>query len=543
MTPADELPDLGNTDTKSKSTADLPEFIEIECGKAEKNTGQCYESNEHSDIGNYAFKLFLANLLNMPIYSEMQQTLKNFLTPSQKDSAYSLYDPQLKKAVPTQLYEIRINPNLSLSPGDIVALAGDFYADPDKPIAFGDDNGPDSKEERFKSACNKLISEPQRTGQIKKVVAHIRDDAEALKPDAHWTIKLKRVILNATDGNNIQYGYELADKDTHFWHSPFFKLAMTNFDHFGDEARVAFLTGYNLAMQLAKEARLEKDKLRKEELLRLSFLNLLFACHFLTDLFASGHVRTPRKQILNYLVGTQSVDAEGSSNTFDINSKPKLNEISAVNLVIAGIFARKMHDEDNQNGVYVKYPNSVKIWESYGDNNYYHQRNSDNAIQACEVMLEALMDIARVYNNQEPLLEKAFDNFVPTNKEAGNERAGRSPMFWVEGNKLMCRGDIVENAKAKGLIAGTIDGLSYAPINYSIAGVSMFNVKIIPAGNQAINQVKHAGQVVATTAVETKDKVIETAQHVLQKAEELGEQAKKELYDAITVIQPPCRLF
>lgn len=438
----------------------------------------------------------------------------------------------------TQLYEIEITKELSLTPGDIVALAGDFFAEPDKPISFGADTGLDSKEARFKSSCGKLIHSPEKTSNIQKVVDRIREDAEAARPSARWRIRFVKKILDSTDLNNIIYGYVLADSDKHFWHSPYFKLAFYNFDHFGEEAKTAFLTGHKLACDLATKASLEKDFKIKSNLLKEALLHLLFACHYLTDLFASGHVRTPRKQILNHLVSSQVTNP-----SIDINAKPDLANISLVNIVLAGIFARKMHDEDNKNGVLVRFENPRdKNWLSFGDNNYYHPKNSDNAALACKTVLIALTDLVLAYNQKTTQIDKTnLSNYVPTDKDAGNEQAGKMPMFHVKNNQLIGRGDIVENIKRKGVIQGIkSSSVSDNALSYTYAGLRLFNVKVIPAGQSAATMVMNAGQTAAKKLAEAKDKtsqkVVETVQQVQLKTQE----AVDDLYDKIVAIQPKC---
>lgn len=529
---------------KHEGLKDLPEEIEIACGAPVKSEGQSYESNEHSDMGNYAFKLFLEEINKNEQLNEFRDLLLRMIIPDENQKSFMLYDPRLEKAIPTQLFKVEITKDLFLTPGDIVALAGDFFGDPNKPIAFGededkakkDDVNADTKENRFRKAYSTLMNSPQRTGQIKKVIAHIRDDAEAVKPDAHWKIKLKKKIVDATDANNIKYAYEL--KDESFWHSPYFKLAFTNFDHFGEEARVAYLTGHKLAIEFAKKAGLEKDPIEKRDLVKKALLHELFACHFLTDLFASGHVRTPRKEILNYLVETQT-PKDGPVK--DIRATPNLINISTVNLMVAGFFARKMHDEDNDKGVYVKHQKAdSKPWLSFGDNNYFKPLNNENAKQASDTMLAALKDLVLAYNQQETRLDKNLNEYVPTANGAGNEEANRAPMFKIEKNTILCRGDIFNNIGEKGIVAGTKDAIPYVPLTMGLMGCRFFNVKVIPAGQVATAKAIEAGTTAVTKVVETGQKVVEKTQHAVQQAQELGEQAMQNLYDKMVEMQPTC---
>ena len=69
-------------------------------------------------------------------------------------------------------------------------------------------------------------------------------------------------------------------------------LALNNHDHFLPYAKDAYLTGHQLAIEKAREAsQYPQDPALKKKLLHEAFSMEAFACHFLTDSFASGHIR------------------------------------------------------------------------------------------------------------------------------------------------------------------------------------------------------------------------------------------------------------
>ena len=70
-------------------------------------------------------------------------------------------------------------------------------------------------------------------------------------------------------------------------HGRMLKLAAHNHDHFLPYAKDAYLIGHQLALDKAREANRSKSKRILHEALSLD----AFACHFLTDSFASGHIR------------------------------------------------------------------------------------------------------------------------------------------------------------------------------------------------------------------------------------------------------------
>lgn len=71
------------------------------------------------------------------------------------------------------------------------------------------------------------------------------------------------------------------------------KLAQYNYNHFGNDAVKSYITGHTLALEYASKATSLED-------LKYAYFIEGYADHFLTDLFATGHSRTPRVEIVNY---------------------------------------------------------------------------------------------------------------------------------------------------------------------------------------------------------------------------------------------------
>src|SRR5918997_3881838 len=82
----------------------------------------------------------------------------------------------------------------------------------------------------------------------------------------------------------------------------FIRLAMDNVAPFpdGGAAISAWSRHHAAAIELAVQAGLANDPAG----IILPYLHEAFGEHFLTDCFSGGHVRTPRKQILEFYVGT-----------------------------------------------------------------------------------------------------------------------------------------------------------------------------------------------------------------------------------------------
>ena len=70
-------------------------------------------------------------------------------------------------------------------------------------------------------------------------------------------------------------------------------LASNNFDHFMPFAREAYEVGHKLALEKAREASHAASG-SEELILQEAYSIDAFACHFLTDSFASGHIRSVR---------------------------------------------------------------------------------------------------------------------------------------------------------------------------------------------------------------------------------------------------------
>ena len=69
-------------------------------------------------------------------------------------------------------------------------------------------------------------------------------------------------------------------------------LTENNHNHFLPYAKDAYLTGHQLAIEKAREAsQYPRDPALRKTLLQEAFSMEAFACHFLTDSFASGHIR------------------------------------------------------------------------------------------------------------------------------------------------------------------------------------------------------------------------------------------------------------
>ena len=172
--------------------------------------------------------------------------------------------------------------------GKIVALAGDFYGVPDKPIidpkADGTQSGEQQKRrERFLTAYQtlgaqegKLIGE--EVNKLAKMIEedHVaRNSGKKLHSHADWD--------RATGGAWVG-GLPIVP-------GRMLNLATKNYDHFQPQAMEAYLVGHQLAIEKAREAARETNAENKKRKLMEAYSMDAFASHFLTDSFSGGHIR------------------------------------------------------------------------------------------------------------------------------------------------------------------------------------------------------------------------------------------------------------
>ena len=68
-------------------------------------------------------------------------------------------------------------------------------------------------------------------------------------------------------------------------------LAENNHDHFLPYGKDAYIAGHELALEKEREASKAGNQEKKIKLLEEAYSIDVFACHFLTDSFSSGHLR------------------------------------------------------------------------------------------------------------------------------------------------------------------------------------------------------------------------------------------------------------
>lgn len=253
---------------------------------------------------------------------------------------------------------------LSLTYGQVVALGGDFYGVPERPIADG--ATPSERIERFLQAFDSLARLPASRAEAQDILAVMQEEISA----ANRAIKDGRQPHEAYDAlgdslsarwNRITGGGSVASDLLPL--GRYLKLAASNWDHFGRSALLAYQAGHGAALQQALRARDSGD----ERDLQLAYAMNAFADHFLTDLFSAGHLRVPRKALADTVTPSD----------------------------IGSLVSRFMHDEDSKYGLRVRNAEGEQ-WRAYGDKRYFDsvdvanrrqvgravQRSADEVFQA-----------------------------------------------------------------------------------------------------------------------------------------------------------------
>lgn len=175
-------------------------------------------------------------------------------------------------------HKLQIGSQLKLTYGQVNGLAGDFYGT-DDPISDGENE--QERADRFQRAYNTLANGGSRLPkEAMDILAILQGEVDVVN----------RALLNHQDPS-IAYS-QLPDATVSLeWITlgrtdipTYLGLARIDWDHFGDDAHIAYNAGHATAIQKAIDGDLEG-----------AYAMNAFADHFLEDLFAAGHLRTPRR--------------------------------------------------------------------------------------------------------------------------------------------------------------------------------------------------------------------------------------------------------
>jgi hypothetical protein len=303
---------------------------------------------------------------------------------------------------------------LTLTYGQVIALGGDFFGLPERPIADGASDA--ERIERFTQAFDSLARLPAAKSEAEQILAVMQEEIRA----ANQAIKDGRQPHEAYDAlgdslsarwNRITGGGSFASDL--FPLGRYLKLAASNWDHFGPWALLAYQAGHAAALQQAVKARASGS----ERDLQLAYAMNAFADHFLTDLFSAGHLRVPRKALADTVTPSD----------------------------VGSLISRFMHDEDSKYGLAVRNAEGEQ-WRAYGDKRYFDtvdvanrrqvsravQRSADEVFQA---FVDGRLPQAKDYGalRLAPDLRAAEQDLVPGNF---------APLYFLDGKTVLRRKDV-----------------------------------------------------------------------------------------------------
>jgi len=290
---------------------------------------------------------------------------------------------------------------LALTYGQVIALAGDFYGDPTRPIS--DQSGPIAQQAQFLTNFTQLAEASLALTEVPAILKTLHEEF----------LKVSQVIAQ---GRAPSAAYqELGDELSSQWNRdtgggtvgwlPFgryLNLATTNWDHFGADAWTCYVAGHTVALQRAAAANSDAE-------LELAYAINAFADHFLTDIFSAGHMRTPRRQMYEQAT---SVWVPGVGNYKDL----------------ASLMARIMHDEDSRFGLWVENSRG-DVWVAYGDKRYRDPADYANAVIVQDAVQASIAEVYAAFVARNPNVPQSVSGYVPNLQVDWTDRRNFSPLF------------------------------------------------------------------------------------------------------------------
>jgi hypothetical protein len=235
---------------------------------------------------------------------------------------------------------------LNITYGDIVSL-GDFYELVDQPIVQG--KSPEERKLRFINAFVSFAYNTNAAYEAKQILQVIHDNQAVVDAAVERGEDPEYVFTRIANESNRQFNCITGGGcDPDSWYltpGRYLTLAKVDFDHFGHNAWQAYMIGHEVAIDEAIAAHQNNDTGR----LVIAYAMNAFANHFLSDRFATGHMRTPRVRLTT--------------------------EVSPAD--VGSLLASYMHKEENSHGLHVKNIRGDR-WIAYGDRTYYTHRNAVN---------------------------------------------------------------------------------------------------------------------------------------------------------------------
>jgi hypothetical protein len=301
-------------------------------------------------------------------------------------------------------HSLALAPDLTLTYGQIVALAGDLYVVPDHPISDGADLN--ERKRLFRAAFDTLVY--GNRAELRNILAIMAEETAWIAQQTRAGVPTYDAYAQKADEFDKKYmdatGFAPVSK---FTFGRYVNLALKNFDHFGNDARKAWIAGHTLAIEEAVEAAKYmaehgKTLAGREEAYRRFQLALgmnAFADHFLTDLFSAGHLRVPRRHL--------SADFDSLANVDPLESLAGFWDTQFKTAATGSWASKFQHEEDGNLGLFVH--NRIgKCWKCFGDGRLATMAGDDNARLGAQAVQDSMSEVWMAFR----------DGFAPVTKDA-----------------------------------------------------------------------------------------------------------------------------
>jgi hypothetical protein len=296
----------------------------------------------------------------------------------------------------------------NLTFGQVLALGGDVYGNPSRPISTDPDQRAAFKSNYASLAGGTDIELSAILGIMQKeinAVNYARDHGQSVSD------------VYAKLGDTLSYELNAATGGANgpLPRGRYLMLSSVNWDHFGDYAVAAYRAGHDEALAMAAGIKASsKTPPQKQASLEHAYAYDAFACHFLTDLFSAGHLRTPRKELYDQVTPS----------------------------VIGSLLSRCMHDEDSKNGLNVSNARG-EAWTCYGDKRLFDPRDKTNFVQVLHAVQASCDEVYEAYRSGGPSTSHEALTYVPTIRPGTPvDRDNTSPLFKLENGVVLCRNSL-----------------------------------------------------------------------------------------------------
>jgi len=343
---------------------------------------------------------------------------------------------QLKPGVPLSSdYLLHLPNGLLVSYGDITMLAGDFYGIPEDDISGA--GTPVEEEVRFVRSFDTLARDPNAVIEMPQILAIARDQEKEIEAGRQQGLGSEEIWHRLGDRYDRKWNCLTGGGcGVGWWLTPgrYLRLAEADYDHFGADALRAYSAGHRVALRMAVNAKKTGDTHQLE----LAHAMNAWACHYLADHFAAGHLRIPRRE-MNGLV------------------TPSL---------LGSALVPYMHTEENRNGLHVHNSRGDR-WYAMGDNFYLDEKNRENQEQERRALQLSADEVFAAYQTGVEASGHAVTELVPEADETGfGGKTDIAPMFWLDASGRLQRRQHLQDLYDR---EGTTDWWGWSTLSILVA--------------------------------------------------------------------------